>query len=577
MARLLHRSKSTKEIRTKYELPDEVPPRPSAQLPPHTPNRLTRRRAGTIIESKQLSPSKSIADLRATVRQGMLVASPLLPELNSGVASSGTSNRLAFPNTHGLCMEPFLPRASSRVSLSSPSTTGVGVAIGSPTKEKHMYIGETGNSSSKTTGYSASASIPSFYLPPEPFDIRGGIDWNGKQSNGCSGDQQETRGGWRKLFGRTLFGNKKATAPAPHIPAVEAPLQPRYIHIPLVTTAAAGGTPTVNKLRREGSQGRVIVDQKAKGRSSPQLLNVEIPTVEMERYSIMFQGLLREESPPKTQHVQKTSLYDRRRSRDILSGITSKERPKLQLEPLKRHATASGRLIPISNIPDSTNTFSVPTKLNEAPKNNSRLGRSNTTAALTRDPRPGPGFVLAGTAPYADAIPSQERRKLASIHPNLITLEAGRDSMDSNRSGGSVALSLNGSFDEGDDRWFFGSTLPSSETKCSTACEESPVMKDSPKLSLKQSSLRQSTPRQSPSRQTSPKQSSPMQSSLKQAPPRTEEELMIAAQQSIQRQITISQRQLLLPVVRGRTKLAGIQTPPESTSTTSISVQSLEG
>jgi len=318
MARLLHRSKSTKELGTKYEVPDEGPPRSSAQFPPHTPNRLTRRRAGTIIEPKQLSPSKSIADLRATIRQGMLVSSPLLSERNSSVASPGTPNRLASPPPHGLYMESFLPRTSSRVSLSSsPSTAGVGVAIGSPTKEKYKYTGRTGNTP-ETTEHPASISIPSFYLPPEPFDIRGDIDWNGKQSNG------DQRGGWRKLFGRTLFGSKKAPAPAParHIPVVEAPPQQRYIHIPLVTAATAGGTPTVSKLKREVSQERKIVDQKAKSRSSPQLLNVEIPTVEMERYSIMFRGLLRDESPTKTQQAQKTSLYDRRK--DILSGSTSK-------------------------------------------------------------------------------------------------------------------------------------------------------------------------------------------------------------------------------------------------------------
>ncbi|KAF8448348.1 hypothetical protein BGX38DRAFT_1270365 [Terfezia claveryi] len=526
MARRLHRSKSTKEFRAKYEVPDEEPPRSSAQFPPHTPNKLTRRRAGTIIEPKRLSPSKSIADLRVTIRQGMLVASPILPERNASVALPG--------HTHGLYMESFLPGTSSPVTLGSPNTAGVGVAIGSPTKEKPSYIRGTGDTV-EATGHSASTSIPSFYLPAEPFDISGDIDWNEKQSNGCNGDH---RGGWRKLFGRALFGSKKA--PAAHIPVEEASLQPRHIRIPLVTAATAGGIPTVNTVEREKSQERKIVDQKTKSRSSPQLLNVEIPTVEMERYSIMFRGLLRDESPTKIQHAQKTSLYDRRRSKDVLSGSTSKGRLKLQLEPLKRHATASGRITtPTPNIPDFTTSFSVATKY-EAPKNNTRLGRSHTIAALTRDPHPGPGFVLAGTTDTIPSVVLQKRKKLAR---NLITLETGGDCMDSN---GSVALSANGSFDEGDDCWFSRSAFPS--TKYSTACERSPIIKDSPKSSLKQAS--------------------PKQSLLKQSPPRTEEELMIAAQKSIQRQISISQRQLLLPVVRERTKPAGIQTPPEFTSTT---------
>lgn len=532
MARL-HRSKSTKELRTKYEVPDEEPPRSSAQFPPHTPNRLTRRRAGTIIEPKRLSPSKSVADLRVTISQGMLVTSPPLPERHSNVGLPGTPYRLAFPHTHGPYMESFLPRTSSPISLSSPNTAGVGVAIGSPTEEKPRYIRGTGNTL-EATGHSASTSIPSFYLPPEPFDIRGDIDWNEKQSNGCNGDQ---RGGWRKLFGRTLFGSKKA--PAAQIPVEEASLQPRHIRIPLVTAATAGGTPTVNTVEREESQEQKIVDQKTKSRSLPQLLNVEIPTVEMERYSIMFRGLLRDESPTKTQHAQKMSLYDRRRSKDALRGSAGKGQLKLQLEPLKRHATAGGRITtPTPNIPDSTTSFSVATKPNEAPKNNTRLGRSNTIAALTHVSHSGSGFV--GTI---DAIPSVVLQKRKN---NLVTLETGGDCMDSN-----VALSANGSFDEGDDCWFSRSGLPS--TKYSTECEKSPIIKDSPKSSLKQAS---------------PNRTSPKQSSLKQSPLRTEEELMIAAQQSIQRQISISQRQLLLPVVRERTKPAGIQKPPEFTSTT---------
>lgn len=316
---LLHRSKSTKELRTKYELPDEGPPRTSAQFPPHTPNRLIRRRAGTIVEPKQLS-SKSVADLRVTIRQGVLVAPPLLPERNSSLASPGISNRLAFPSTHGLYMESFLPRPSSRISLSSPSTTGVGVAIGSPTKEKHMHFRGTRNTPENIE------HPDSTLIPPESFNIRGGVDWSRKQSNSLSGGQQETRGGWRRLFGRTLFGSKKAAAPAPHTPVVqvEAPLQPRHIYIPIVTAAAAGDTPTANKLKREESKEQKIVDRRANNQSSPQLLNVEIPTVEMERYSIMFRGLLRDESPTKAQHMQRTSLYDRRRSKDVLSGSISK-------------------------------------------------------------------------------------------------------------------------------------------------------------------------------------------------------------------------------------------------------------
>lgn len=323
MARLLHRSKSTKEIRTRYELPDEELPRFSAQFSSHTPNKLTRKRAGTILEPKRLSPSKSIPDLKFTIRQGVVAPSPVLPEGYSNAKSLGISNGPAFAiqEPH---MGSFPLRSSSKVSLSSSTgTTGIGVAIGSPTKEKHMYI-EVRRDTPDVAGHSESASIPSFYLPPEPFNIKGG-DWSGKQGNDRNGEPQEARGGWRRLFGRSLFGSRKGAttpAPVPHVPMNEAPMPPKYT--PLIAAVASGPTPTLNKLKKEESQARKIADKRTKGQSSSQLLNVEIPTVEMERYSIMFRAQLRDEGPTKLQNTQKPTLYDRRRSRDILGGGSSK-------------------------------------------------------------------------------------------------------------------------------------------------------------------------------------------------------------------------------------------------------------
>lgn len=121
---------------------------------------------------------------------------------------------------------------------------------------------------------------------------------------------------------------------------------------------------------------------------------------------------------------------------------------------------------------------------------------------------------------------------------------------------GSVVSSSNGSFDEGDDSWLqertSGLAIPPNvhETGNTLACEEGLHIEDSPLGSIQ--SLNQSPVKQLSLKQFSQKQSIPL----------TEEEVMIAAQQSIQRQISISQRQLLCPVVRQKPKPAQMQTPP---------------
>lgn len=221
------------------------------------------------------------------------------------------------------------------------------------------------------------------------------------------------------------------------------------------------------------------------------------------------------------------------------------------IESLKRHATTGGRSTPVSNVPSSPHLFIPPhTKPNNAPIN-VRAGRSYTTTVLTRDPRPGPGFVLAGRTPDTDTTPSalpEDQTYFAGVFPSPVRPLTAGDSATSKTSIESINSASSESFTESDECWFqkISGCMSSSITGHiigSIGCEEDSMIETSPTYS--NSSTINS------------------KSSLMPNIPRTEEEVMLAAQQSIQRQIWLSQRQLLLPVIRERAKLPRLQTSPK--------------
>lgn len=222
------------------------------------------------------------------------------------------------------------------------------------------------------------------------------------------------------------------------------------------------------------------------------------------------------------------------------------------IEPLKRHATTGGRNTPISNIPDSPHT--IP---NGAPMG-VRTGRSYTTTLLTRDPRPGPGFVLAGKTPDTETIPSavpEDQTYFAGVYPGPVHPATAGDSATSKASSESISSTSDDSFIGGDECWFqkVSGCMSSSITGHiigSIGCEEDSTIEASPTYS-NTSTINSKT-------------------SLLHNIPRTEEEAVLAAQQSIQRQIWLSQRQLLLPVVRERAKPSWLQMSPKPIGETNL-------
>lgn len=288
MVRLLHRSKSTRELRAKNEVPifDE---KLFSSIPKEEP---TRRRAATLI-----SPPKY------TVRQEVGSPSPSL------LSEWGNVNKKQ-ETSYDIYMDSFLPRSASRDSRMA-STTAIGIAIGSPTEETPT-LKSLACVTPDTTGHFVSRM--SFRLPPEPFDIG---ELGGRQTN-KRGGQQNGQGGWRKLFGRGFFGSKKGPLASPK----DAPVQPR--HNPAAISgltgppdcgheSTAGATLPVNKLSKGFTQGSdTTVSTQETSPPSPHLLNVQIPVIEMERYSVMFQALVPENTPQESSPVQKTTLYHRR-------------------------------------------------------------------------------------------------------------------------------------------------------------------------------------------------------------------------------------------------------------------------
>lgn len=137
---------------------------------------------------------------------------------------------------------------------------------------------------------------PAFLLPSEPFGVKSAVrvQSSGKGAPVVRQQQEEPpkTGGWKRMFGKGLFGrrnNAKTLTSQETTPEMPDPAQAAVI---AAKTKAS-----------------------AKPVAKTPCIDVDIPCVEMERYSVMFGSLL----PPS----EKSSLFARRRSRDVISGVSS--------------------------------------------------------------------------------------------------------------------------------------------------------------------------------------------------------------------------------------------------------------
>jgi len=201
------------------------------------------------------------------------------------------------------------PVEDTTVGVAIGEESWIGMALGSPS-ERLIAEQREAYRSMEALGQ---AESPAFVLPAEAFVVaspsvpRPATSRSRKGSNGSHGSNPREKleeppktAGWKRVFGRGLFGSRKGKPQrevAPELP-VPIPEPPK--------------TATSSKLRKWKS---------TKDVKTP-CLDVNIPCVEMERYSVMFGNLL----PPS----EKSSLFARRQSRDVygaheMSGQNSDE------------------------------------------------------------------------------------------------------------------------------------------------------------------------------------------------------------------------------------------------------------
>jgi hypothetical protein len=151
----------------------------------------------------------------------------------------------------------------------------IGVALGSPSHQESM----------ESAAHILQSSPPSSHPPSEPVHFSPPKVKREKTSSSSDEPAPPKTPGWRRMFGKGGLFRKhhpKSREVTPELP--ELPKQP-------------APTSTLKKSKKS--------PQKPQAPS----LEVEIPNVELERYSIMFGSLL----PPS----EKSSLFARRRSKDI--------------------------------------------------------------------------------------------------------------------------------------------------------------------------------------------------------------------------------------------------------------------
>lgn len=206
----------------------------------------------------------------------------------------------------------------------------IGMAIGSPTEIVQPQSGTSENLGTPTSIVSEDAGTSSALKPPnQRFEVRveGPVANNARKStlhkerereresdkardkgkDLKNGRQQEElpKTGWRKVFGRGFF-SKKA-------PPKQQLLQSEPATKKLELVTRDGLSPHV--VAKEGPKSKQL-----SGKESPNAapcLNVDLPGVEMERYSVMFGTLLNPSD--------KSTIFARRKSRDVVAGSSKNQ------------------------------------------------------------------------------------------------------------------------------------------------------------------------------------------------------------------------------------------------------------
>lgn len=320
MSSLLRRSKSTRDARAKvtrdqldFNFATEIGPAAAAAVAAarKSPEPTTVTTATRLLG---LTRRKSVSSFRQTVGIAQVV--------DSHPKTADPRNRQSVLYKEEPSPVIPLPNRSesgmSNYGMNSEHGT-IGMAIGSPTEIVQPQSGTSERLGTPTSSMLGDAGTTSVLKPlNQRFEVRveGPVANNARRNerekesekgkdkgkDSRNGRQQEElpKTGWRKVFGRGFFSKK--TSPKQQL------LQPE---------------PTTKKLElitRDGLSPHVVAKQGPKSEqplekeppSAAPCLNVDLPGVEMERYSVMFGTLLHPS--------EKSTIFARRKSRDPVAG-----------------------------------------------------------------------------------------------------------------------------------------------------------------------------------------------------------------------------------------------------------------
>lgn len=484
MSGILRRSKSTRDARAKvtrdqldFNFATEIGPA-AAVAAAAAAARKSPEPTTTATRLLGLARRKSVSSFRQTVG--------IAQTIDSHPKTADPRNRQSILYTEEPSLALPLPNRSGS-GMSNYGMDGshgtIGMAIGSPTEIVQPQSGTSENLGTPTSVASGDAGTSSVLKPPnQRFEVRveGPVANNAKKStlhkererereresekakdkgkDLKNGRQQEElpKTGWRKVFGRGFFSKKVLPKQL---------LQPEPATKKLELITRDGLSPHV--VAKEGPKSKQL-----SGKESPSAapcLNVDLPGVEMERYSVMFGTLLHPSD--------KSTIFARRKSRDVVVGGSKnraatgtevrhdelqgeyniktnvawlpQEMPsQLYLTPIKRHATTGQisrspiSMLDVSPLPSASGAGRTPSP--------GGLSRSNTTIGESPSLSPQTMYMVRAHSRREELTDSA-----SSITPGS-SLRPRPSSKISKISEESSIDTPRGSFDDGDDEWMAG-------------------------------------------------------------------------------------------------------------------------
>ncbi|KAK6518455.1 hypothetical protein TWF506_005609 [Arthrobotrys conoides] len=434
-------------------------------------------------------------------------------EQAAGKTRPGPKRQTSSPMLHA-----FPQRSASRQQENTPDLE-IGVALGSPTHYPKTLLDAR---SSRMYGLEdCSKSLPQHYvsLDNKADGIESAPSPAPDSSLVLENKDSSSKGGWKRFFGKGLF-HKKA-------PQKSTGAQMLTSQTSITTTSSMtlnsvqDAKESMDSLREdtlveEGSEPETQVGESPKAESTP-LLDVDIPKVEMERYSVMFDSLL-------NQQGSKLSIYARRKSGIHGGGAGQKPSeditptPTLNL-PKKKDSLPVGQLGLVSKSP----LWLFPA----TPRTPKSPGRPRAMTTPTKT-------IGSGAAETPEALTFRKSRTESDIVPSLLMMLEERIAERETSKGDKDPQTPFSVISEGSELDSPYTPYGEYGTSARAPWVRKFSMLDEPDWEMVTTPLRPRTP-------------SPTE--LDQSTNDCEAYVAKAAKISIARQISISQRQLLLPVI----------------------------